>query len=161
MKRIRIISLLIVGILAGCESEIAAFEPTPTPPDLFVHPEPIPDWASTEPQAGSIIDAQAMEEVCITLLQEPLLRPGDFWQFFENISLTLNGERINTTPSHATLDAAVGLVDEGGNVIAEASYADMICWEVELEAGFHIAEALVWTSTGEEFPIRWAFQIIE
>jgi hypothetical protein len=129
---------------------------------LYEEPQPLPEYVGPEPIPGTTVPAAEANRICVGLELEPLLRPGDFWDWFENdISLRLDGELLTQEPSHQTLDSLAGITDDQGNTVALSPYADIICWETALSAGTHVAEAVIWTSDGEETEFVWAFKVTD
>jgi hypothetical protein len=129
---------------------------------LYEEPQPLPEYAALLPEAGSTVSAAEANRICAALELEPLLRPGDYWNWFENdISLRLDGKLLTQDPTHETLDSQVGLTDDEGNELARAPFADAICWQIALSTGIHVVEAIIWTSDREETEFVWAFKVTD
>jgi len=166
------------AILSGCNSTgfpdyIGRVQPKPGETASLSDPS---QWTlSYEGEAGSI---------CTTILEGSLLRPGDDIYYWQNASLSLDGQEITLLrPSHQPVDLEAVLLDESKiaateqldldedgtidetsieyEVIARGIDSDTLCWRVDLEPGMHEATLTVWTSTDEEYTYSWRFEVVE
>jgi hypothetical protein len=172
--------VVFVGLLvtAGCQPESRRAQ------ELFENKKPYPIIGThrgtfthfiddVRPRASSTISLSSPNDwdlggdegsLCILVQQEPLLRPGDSWRYFENWEVRVDGRLVTEddfTITQGVWDLAVYLYDEQGNVIASGAFASDICVEnVVAEPGLHVADFKVWTSTGEEATYSWAFKVV-
>jgi hypothetical protein len=153
-------------MIGGCQAKTRSlFEPLFDNPDRYpefidyVQPEPGTVVSLSDPSAWECGVGQDIGAICVEILEEPLLRPNDDLYLFKNIRLTVDGKNINIDPSHEPTDVQIGYLDENEKIVATGVYSDLIRWSTGLRPGKHVAEILVWTSTGEEFTYRWAFEV--
>jgi|GEM_PF-6158720 len=159
MKRLAFI-LTLCALLTACSAVMhTTAEPLEQTQAVVININPLPDVVNTNPEPGATISASEAESICVNILVQTFLRPGDYWDHFDNIKANIDGEPLPAKPSHETLDSLVGITDENGNDLAIGPYADAVCWETQLEPGVYIIEALLWTSTGEEYTIKWSFEV--
>lgn len=147
--------VLVCGVvLIGCSSKITY---------IFDDPQQYPDFIlHVYPEPGSV-GTRSTGEICVDILIQPLLRPGDHIEEFSNIRLSLDGRRIRTISEHEHVDmSAEGLWDaQGETQIASGPWSDYICWQANPQSGQHDVELLLWTSTGENLKYRWQFDIVD
>jgi len=55
---------------------------------------------------------------------------------------------------HVTEDVLI--IANGGRGVG----SDTVCWEADMRPGIHVADVVIWTSTGEEFTYSWAFEVV-
>jgi hypothetical protein len=116
--------------------------------------------------SSNTYDNASRGDVCVQVLQEPLLRPGDDWYWFQNWEMRVDGWLVSRRSrgryivSHNVEDTAVYLY-EGGDIVAKGAITDTVCvHKVATKPGLHVVDFKVWTSTGEEATYSWAFKIV-
>ena len=113
----------------------------------------------------------AANKICVEIIQTSLLEAGDYFsgrpnepgEFFpERLSLTVNGEKLERDDGNfiSGLNRFV-LRDESGEIVASALGPQVVCWQVNLEEGTHVAVLDVRKTSGAHVSYTWAFTLAE
>ncbi len=134
---------------------------------LFKQPAPYPSFIDlVYPRPGSVVspgdddplisgDSPTAIALRVHILPLSLLRPGDNTCGWGNVRISLDERHISGDPDHL-----VDLAPIGGPGDSRGCYADTVTWELPMAPGIHVADVVVWTSTGEEFTYSWAFEVV-
>ena len=149
-------------IFAGCSqvfddtSVVATTDMDATTEYIWQNPTPSPDWLR-EWGANSY-------EFCLEIDQGFFWEPGDFdddtfLSISESTSLVIDGE---WKPNFFWAEVAVTpliMRDEDGNILGMYGGPLHTCIGHDLEAGLHLAELKIESSSGTEYSYTWAFQV--
>lgn len=141
----------------------------------FVAPEPESMHSSDSYKTGKHYPATAHpapssggNRICIQLIGETLLEPGDFFTEYpqkgkflpDRVIGYVDNKVVDKDEEIITILGESQLIDEG-KVIASAPGPQIICWPIELEIGNHYVTVEVNKTSGEVVSYSWSFELIE
>ena len=173
-------SLLLLCLICSCKTSNYTLPPeeelnNPLPEYLsFVAPEPESIYSINDFKAGnhyptgvpSALDNGA-NRVCIELNGKPFLETGDYFAlrpnqgeyFPDRVTGYVDGEKVLKDEDTITILGEYRLINEKGEVTASVPGPFIICWNVQLNLGQHIATIEVEKTSGERISYSWSFEI--